>query len=145
MPFPFKGDSLIGKSNYIEWKTKADLYLEINGYMPYIDGSKEKPNKSLYFKTTIKGDERTITDESYSPETAIKYYERLTEYEENQNKALGALKSILFIENIERFKIIKTAYNLLWWNQVVISLEIALHRRLSGEYRRIKDKLTVNK
>src|SRR5450432_972004 len=112
MPFPFKGDSLIGKSNYIEWKTKADLYLEINGYIPYIDRSKEKPNKSLYFKTTIKGDERTITDESYSPETAIKYYERLTEYEENQNKALGALKSILSIENIERFKTIKTAYSL---------------------------------
>ena len=112
MPFPFKGDSLIGKSNYIEWKTKADLYLEINGYMPYIDGSKEKPNKSLYFKTTIKGDERTITDEPYSPETAIKYYERLTEHEENQNKAPGALKSILSIENIERFKTIKTAYSL---------------------------------
>ena len=83
MPFLFKGDSLIGKSNYIEWKTKADLYLEINGYMPYIDGSKEKPKKSLYFKTTIKDDEKTITDESYSPKTVIKYYKRQTEYEEN--------------------------------------------------------------
>ena len=112
MPFPFKGEPLVGKSNYIEWKTKADLYLEINGYMPYIDGSKNKPDKSLYYKTTMRDNQKIILDEPYSPETAIKYYERLTEYEENQNKALGALKSILSIENIERFKTIDTAYSL---------------------------------
>jgi len=33
----FKGDKLIGKTNYIEWHKNASLYLEINGYMPYID------------------------------------------------------------------------------------------------------------
>jgi hypothetical protein len=55
MPYTFKEDSLIRKSNYLEWKTKADLYLEINGYMPYVDGSKERPNKAFYFKT-IKDD-----------------------------------------------------------------------------------------
>ena len=51
MPYLFKGDSLIGKSNYIEWKIKADLYLEINSYILYINRSKERPNKALYFKT----------------------------------------------------------------------------------------------
>jgi len=55
MPYLFKGDSLIGKSNYIKWKIKADLYLEINSYMLYINRSKERPNKALYFKT-IKDD-----------------------------------------------------------------------------------------
>ena len=114
MPFPFKGESLIGKSNYIEWKTKADLYLEINGYMPYIDRSKSKPNKGLYYKTIQKeGKEGKDTEyEAYSPEAAIKYSERLSEYEDNQNKALGALKSILSIDNIERFKNITLAYSL---------------------------------
>jgi hypothetical protein len=113
MPYLFKGDSLIGKSNFIEWKTKADLYLEINGYMPYIDGSKERPDKALYFKT-IKDDQElaVTTDEPYSHETAIKFHERSAEFKENQNKALGALKSILSTENIERFKNIDSASNL---------------------------------
>jgi hypothetical protein len=113
MPYPFKGEPLVGKSNYIEWKTKADLYLEINSYMPYIDGSRESPKKDLYFKT-IKDDQgrSTISDEPYSPETAIKYHERSAKYEENQNKALGALKSVLSRDNIERFKTIDTAYSL---------------------------------
>jgi hypothetical protein len=50
MPYLFKGDSLIRKSNFIKWKIKVDLYLKINGYIPYINGSKERPNKALYFK-----------------------------------------------------------------------------------------------
>ena len=48
----------MGKSNYIEWKTTADLYLEINGYMPYVNGTKEEPDKALYFK---KEDEETLS------------------------------------------------------------------------------------
>jgi hypothetical protein len=55
MLYTFKEDSLIRKSNYLKWKIKADLYLEINGYMSYVDGSKERLNKALYFKT-IKDD-----------------------------------------------------------------------------------------
>ena len=108
MPFQYKGEPLVGKSNYIEWKTKADLYLEINGYMPYIKGTKVEPNKALYFKK--EGD--TPSNEPYSPETAIKYSEQLAEFEDNQNKALGALKSIISIENIERFKAEKVAKDL---------------------------------
>ena len=113
MPFQYKGEPLVGKSNYIEWKTKADLYLEINGYMPYIKGTKVEPNKALYFKK----EGGTLSDEPYSPETAIKYSERLAEFEDNQNKALGALKSIISIENIERFKAEKTAKSL--YQQIV--------------------------
>jgi uncharacterized protein YhbP (UPF0306 family) len=80
--------------------------------MSYIDGSKERFNKAFYFKITKNDQELIITDESYSHGTVINYYERLTEFEENQNKTLGALKSVLFTENIERFKNINSANNL---------------------------------
>ena len=82
--------------------------------MPYINGAKTKPNKALYYKNTkpTEGIKETQTDEPYSPETAIRYYERLAEYEDNQNKALGAIKSILSIDNIERYRTIIDAYTL---------------------------------
>jgi gag-polypeptide of LTR copia-type len=63
--------------------------------MPYINGSKKEPDRSLYYKDT---------STAYSPELAVKYIERLSDYEDNQNKAFGALQSILSIDNIERFK-----------------------------------------
>ena len=108
MPYPYKGEPLVGKTNYIEWKTKVDLFLKVNGHMPYINGTKTAPDKTLYFKTVKDKDNKDIT-ELYSPEIAIRYHERLTEYEDNQQKALGALKSIISIENIERFKTAKNA------------------------------------
>ena len=77
MPFHYKGQPLVGKSNYIEWKTQADLYLEINGYIPYTNGTKLGPDKALYY-IIAKGEETP-----YSPETAIKYSERLAEYKDN--------------------------------------------------------------
>ncbi len=46
----FKSDKLIGRSNYIEQKVNADLYLEITGFIPYIDSNKLKFNKLLYYK-----------------------------------------------------------------------------------------------
>jgi hypothetical protein len=52
------------------------------------------------------------TYEPYNHETTIKFHERSAEFKENQNKALGALKSILSIENIEQFKNIDSASNL---------------------------------
>jgi hypothetical protein len=33
----FNRQKLIGKSNYIEWLNEARLYLEINGFISYID------------------------------------------------------------------------------------------------------------
>ena len=50
MPFPFKGEPLVGKFNYIKWKIKVDLYLEINSYIPYINRAKLELNKALYYK-----------------------------------------------------------------------------------------------
>jgi hypothetical protein len=91
----FKGDKLIGRSNYVEWLTNATLFFEINGFMPYIDGTETSPDKSLYFKAN---------NEAYSPELAVKYHEKLSEYERNNKRALGAIKSIISIENTERFK-----------------------------------------
>ncbi|KFY92298.1 hypothetical protein V500_04228 [Pseudogymnoascus sp. VKM F-4518 (FW-2643)] len=95
MATTFKGEKLIGKTNYIEWYMNATLYLEINGYMPYIDSSEAAPNKSLYFK-----DENT----PYSPELGVKYIEKELEYQRNSKKALGAIKSIISIDNVDRFK-----------------------------------------
>ena len=73
----FKGDKLVGKTNYIEWVKNATLFLEINGYMPYIDGSETTPNKALYYKANI---DNTISDTPYSPELGIKYLEKELEY-----------------------------------------------------------------
>jgi len=103
----FKGDKLVGRSNYIEWLTNAKLFLEINGFMLYIDGSKTKPNKSLYYNSD---------DSPFSPELAVRYYEKSTEFERSSKKALGALKSVISIENTECFKDKDTPISL--WNAI---------------------------
>lgn len=104
----FKGDKLVGSSNYIEWKTNADLFLEINGYMSYIDGSESSPNKSLYYNiktnTAKDGKETRSYGEPLSPELGARYADRLSEFNRNNKKALGALKSIISIDNNKRFK-----------------------------------------
>ena len=99
----FKGDKLVGRSNYIEWLTNATLFFEINGYMSYIDGSESEPDKNLYYK-----DEKI----AYSPELAVKYIERLSEYQRNNTRALGAIKSVISLDNTERFKDKKSAKDL---------------------------------
>jgi hypothetical protein len=63
--------------------------------MPYIDSTETSPNKSLYFKANNK---------AYSPELAVKYHEKLSKYKRNNKRVLGAIKSIISIENTERFK-----------------------------------------
>ena len=63
--------------------------------MPYIDGSENGPNKSLYYNSE---------DKAYSPELAVKYIEKELEFEKNSKKALGAIKSTISKENIDRFK-----------------------------------------
>jgi hypothetical protein len=65
----FKGQKLIGKSNYIEWLNEAKLYLEINGFMSYIDNTIQSPNKSLYYNG----------DTPYTPELGVKYEERIND------------------------------------------------------------------
>jgi len=106
----FKGEKLVGRSNYIEWLTNATLFLEINGFMPYIDGSETKPDKSLYYDSDNK---------PYSPELAVKYVDKESEFQRNNKKALGALKSIISIENTERFKDKTSATDL--WNSIKLT------------------------
>ncbi len=48
----FRGEKLASKNNYLEWLLEAKLFLEVNGFMPFIDNSIKAPNKSLYYKTT---------------------------------------------------------------------------------------------
>ena len=67
MSYSFKESLLTGKTNYIEQKNKATLWLEINGYMLYIDGFENRLNKSLYYNSENK---------AYNPELAIKYIEK---------------------------------------------------------------------
>jgi hypothetical protein len=71
--------------------------------MPYIDNTETKPAKSLYYNG----------ETARSPELAVKYYERELEYTRNSKGALGALKSIISLDNNERFKD-KTRPNELW-------------------------------
>jgi gag-polypeptide of LTR copia-type len=104
----FKGDLLVGKSNYIDWVKRANLFLEINGFMPYIDNTEHAPDKSFYYKSNSDGH---IT-KPYSPELAIRYIYKKAEFERNQTKALGAIKSIITQDNVDRFKDKTTAYNL---------------------------------
>lgn len=103
----FRGEKLVGKSNYIEWQINAKLYLEINGFFPYIDRTASEPNKSLYYNKE---------NEPKSDELGVRYYERFLEYQRNSNKALGALKSIISTENVERFKDRDTCYSL--WDAI---------------------------
>ncbi|TVY46326.1 hypothetical protein LCER1_G008262 [Lachnellula cervina] len=91
----YKGEALV----------EASLFLEVHGFMPYIDSTEKNPLsiKSLYYTETG----------PRSPELAIKYLEKETEYSRNTKRALGAIKSTLSADNIDRFKDQPTA-NLLW-------------------------------
>ncbi|KAK6599701.1 hypothetical protein H4I95_08576 [Botrytis cinerea] len=103
----FKFDPLRGRSNYIEWINKAKLFLEMNGFMPYIDGTETPPNKALYIDEFGK---------AISPELAIDYEEKLVEYEINKERAFGAIKSIISYELVERFSDKTTAKSL--WDSI---------------------------
>ena len=104
----FKGDKLVDISNYIEQKTNTNLFLEINGYILYIDGTKESPSKSLYYKietsTNKEGKETRSYSNALSPELGARYSNRMLEYNYNNKRALGALKSIILLDNNNRFK-----------------------------------------
>ena len=63
MTTAFIRDKLVSKSNYIEWLTKAKLFLEINSFMLYIDKSETKPDRALYYDDS--------SNKPFSPELAI--------------------------------------------------------------------------
>jgi hypothetical protein len=62
----YRGPKLIRRSNYIEWQKEASIFLEVGGYMPYIDGSEANllSYRSLYYNDT---------NVAQSLELAIKY------------------------------------------------------------------------
>ena len=109
----FKGDLLIGKSNYIDWVKRASLFLEINGFMPYINNTEHIPDKLLYYKSDSDGH---VTNKPYSPELAIRYIDKKAKFERNQIRTLGAIKSIISSDNIDRFKDKITASDL--WDAI---------------------------
>ncbi|KAK6582604.1 hypothetical protein PZA11_005012 [Diplocarpon coronariae] len=104
----FKGELLVGKSNYTEWINTASLFLEVNGHMSYIDGSELPPRRSIYFKR----ESESSTYIPISDELSVRYYEKLGDFERASKKALGALKSIISLENQERFRDKSTAKEL---------------------------------
>jgi hypothetical protein len=70
--------------------------------MSYIDETIVCPNKALYYDG----------NESRTSELEVKYEERISDFVRNNNKAIGAIKSIISIDNIERFKDKTTASSL---------------------------------
>ena len=47
----YKGPKLVGRSNYIEWQKEANIFLEIGGYILYINSSEQNllSYKFLYY------------------------------------------------------------------------------------------------
>ena len=80
--------------------------------MSYIDGSEESPDKSLYYKQNNNKDGKEEFSDYISPELGARYADRLSEFNRNNKRALGALKSIISVENNERFKDKETAEDL---------------------------------
>ncbi|TVY46089.1 hypothetical protein LCER1_G008733 [Lachnellula cervina] len=82
----YKGEALV----------EASLFLEVYSFMPYIDSIEKNPLsiKSLYYTKS----------RPRSSELAIKYLEKETKYSCNTKQALGAIKSTLSANNIDRFK-----------------------------------------
>jgi hypothetical protein len=76
--------------------------------MSYIDGTKESPSKSLYYKietsTNKEGKETRSYGDALSPKLSARYSNRMSEYNRNNKRALGALKSIISLDNNNRFK-----------------------------------------
>ena len=68
----FKGDKLVDISNYIEQKTNTNLFLEINGYILYINSTKESPSKSLYYKIETSTNKEGKETRSYSNALSLK-------------------------------------------------------------------------
>jgi len=62
--------------------------------MPYINKSKARPDKDLYYNGLT----------ARTAELAVKYYEKSSKYKRNNKRALGAIKSIISLDNTERFK-----------------------------------------
>ena len=102
--------------------------------MSYINGIEASPNKSLYYKietsTNKKGKETRSYSNALLSELGAKYTNQLSEFNCNNKRALGALKSIISINNNNRFKDKSTAKD--FYNAIIstfgqTSLELIGH------------------
>ncbi|CAL3971483.1 unnamed protein product [Diplocarpon coronariae] len=103
----FKGELLVGKSNYSEWINTASLFLEVNGYMSYIDGSELPPRRSIYFK-------RESESSTYIPildELSIRFRDKSTAKE--LFEAIKATYNTKGLELISQYinKIVNNSYS----------------------------------
>jgi hypothetical protein len=82
--------------------------LEINGYISYIDSTESTPNKSLYYKIEISTNKEGEDTKAYitalSSKLSARYIDKLSEFNYNNKRALSTLKSIILIDNNDRFK-----------------------------------------
>ena len=129
----FKEDKLIGYFNYIKQKNNADLFLEINNYISYINESEFKFNKALYYNIIITRDKESDKEISvydldpFSRELSVRYTDRLVEFNQNNKYALRVFKSIISNDNNDRFKnktSVKDLYNSIINIFNTISLEL---------------------
>ncbi|CAL3972652.1 unnamed protein product [Diplocarpon coronariae] len=103
----FKGELLVGKSNYTEWINTASLFLKVNGHMSYIDGSELPPRRSIYFK-------RESESSTYIPildELSIRFRDKSTAKE--LFEAIKATYNTKGLELISRYinKIVDNSYS----------------------------------
>ena len=99
----FKDNKLVNIFNYIKQKTNTNLFLEINSYILYINGTKESPSKSLYYKIETSTNKKGKETRSYSNTLLLKlstrYSNKILEYNYNNKRALSALKLIILLDN----------------------------------------------
>jgi len=87
----------MGRSNYIKWLKETSIFLEIRGYMLYIDGS--EPNlinfRFLYYNNI------NITR---NLKLIVKYTKRKIDFKYNIKKILGTIKVTISNDNRDYFK-----------------------------------------
>ena len=92
---------MISRSNHIDWVKRASLFLKINGFTSYIDNTEQVPDKSLYYKSNL---DSHVTNKPYSLKLTIRYIDTKAKLECNEIKALSAIKLIIPLDNVNRFK-----------------------------------------
>ena len=93
----YRGPKLVGRSNYIKWQKEANIFLEIGGYILYINSFEQN---LLNYKFLYYNNVNIIR----SPKLAIKYIKQKTEFKYNIKKVLGTIKIILLNNNKDYFK-----------------------------------------
>ena len=103
--------------------------------MSYINSTKESLSKSLYYKietsTNKEGKETRSYSDALSLKLSARYSNRILEYNRNNKRALGALKSIISLDNNNRFKDKITAEDLYY---AIINIFNQTSLELIGRY-----------